>query len=32
MDNAIIFAFTIIIAILVGYKAHKNHWKIADFF
>ncbi|MDQ1338989.1 MAG: hypothetical protein QG567_138 [Campylobacterota bacterium] len=32
MDNATIFIFTIIIAVVVGYMAHKNHWKIADIF
>ena len=32
MDNAAIFSFAIIAAIIVGYIAHKNHWKIADIF
>lgn len=32
MDNATIFSITIIAAIIIGYMAHKNHWKIADYF
>ncbi len=32
MDNVSIFVFTVITAIVVGYLAHKNHWKIADYF
>jgi hypothetical protein len=32
MDNAGIFALAIIAAIVIGYIAHKNHWKIADYF
>lgn len=32
MDNVSIFVFTVIIAIVIGYFAHKNHWKIADYF
>ena len=32
MDNAAIFALAIVLAIVVGYLAHKNHWKIADIF
>jgi len=32
MDNVTIFAFTVAAAVIVGYLAHKNHWKIADLF
>lgn len=32
MDNAAIFAIAIVVAIVIGYMAHKNHWKIADYF
>jgi hypothetical protein len=32
MDNAAIFALAIVLAIVVGYFAHKKHWKIADIF
>jgi hypothetical protein len=32
MDNAAIFALAIVLAVVVGYLAHKNHWKIADIF
>ena len=32
MDNSIILTLTIIIAITLGYSAHKYHWKIADYF
>jgi len=32
MDNAAIFSLVVIAAIIIGYIAHKNHWKIADIF
>ena len=32
MDNALIFSIAVIAAIIIGYIAHKNHWKIADYF
>jgi len=32
MDNATLFVITIILAVSIGYIAHKNHWKIADYF
>lgn len=32
MDNAGIFALAIVAAVIIGYIAHKNHWKIADYF
>jgi len=32
MDNATIFSIAVIAAIIIGYMAHKNHWKIADYF
>jgi hypothetical protein len=32
MDNATLFVFTIVVAVVIGYIAHKNHWKIADYF
>lgn len=32
MDNAVIFVLVIVFAVVLGYIAHKNHWKIADIF
>lgn len=32
MDSATLFVITIILAVGFGYIAHKNHWKIADYF
>lgn len=32
MDNAGIFVLAIVAAIVIGYMAHRNHWKIADYF
>lgn len=32
MDNVSIFIITVVTAVIVGYLAHKNNWKIADYF
>lgn len=32
MDNATLFVLTVVVAVTIGYLAHKYHWKIADFF
>ncbi len=32
MDNAVLFLITIVTSVVLGYFAHKNRWKIVDFF
>ena len=32
MDSALLFLISIVVAIVIGYFAHKYHWKIVDFF
>jgi len=32
MDSALLFIISIVAGVVIGYFAHKNKWKIADFF
>ncbi len=32
MDNAVLFLVTIVTSVVIGYFAHKYHWKIVDYF
>lgn len=32
MDSAVLFAITIVVSVVLGYFAHKYHWKIVDLF
>jgi len=32
MDSALLFLISIVASVIIGYFAHKHHWKIVDFF
>ncbi len=32
MDSALLFVISLVIAVVLGYFAHKKQWKIVEFF
>jgi hypothetical protein len=32
MDSAVLFVIMIVVSVVLGYFAHKNKWKITEFF
>lgn len=32
MDSALLFIISIVAGVVIGYSAHKHHWKIVDYF
>ncbi len=32
LHNAVLFLITIVTSVVLGYFAHKKHWKIVDYF